>query len=222
MSDTHPQEAAHPEGMIQITIPTNLGRIEVRGEGDDNPLVKEACEWIVEHGQVATDKGGLSEGAYLEMCKLSKAKYVGVCPKRHAKSLEVLGETVVRMSETARAHSDLQDRHIELQKTHGALQNRHSELQDNLIESIDENKQHILLESKHLNANIARLNLLNACMKELQRIDAWTDALEELSDRDTEAQNAVENDATTPVEKAAPVEPRRSKRKRGESPEKDA
>lgn len=200
-----------PEGMIQINIPTNLGRIEVRGEGDDNPLVKEACEWIVEHGKGATDNGTLSEGAYLEMCKLTKAKYVGVCPTRHAKSLEILGETVMRMSETARSHTQLQERHISLQNMHSELQNKYSKLQDELIASMEENKQHIHRHSTELTGASARLDLLTACMRELQRLDAWTDALEELSDRDTEA-NKKKTEQVEPVE---PVDqPRRSKRKR--------
>lgn len=200
--------------MFQFAFSGDLGRIEVRGQGDE-PLVKEACMWMVEQGKTATTEGSLSEGAYLELCNLSKAKYVGVCPTRHRKTLEVLGETIVRTGETEsllsnlkhehtalqEGHYNLLSTHKELQITHKQLLLKHSNLQDRYIEEIRKNKLMLTRETSLINKNrelmtrnivvikadTARTNLLAECMQELHRRDAWTKKLEQLEDRDMEA-----------------------------------
>ena len=42
-----------------------------------SPLAREGTEWIVNAGSQAVKKGKLSEGAYLELCKLSKDWHTG-------------------------------------------------------------------------------------------------------------------------------------------------
>jgi hypothetical protein len=92
-----------------------------------NPLVKEACEWIVEHGQSASNEGVLSEGAYLEMCNLAQAKYA------HAELLS--------------KYKKLLSKHQELLSTHQELLLSHGNLQDVHLEVLKENEQHLIREN---------------------------------------------------------------------------
>ena len=222
MSGALDSSHAH-DGTVQIVIPASLGRIEVRGEGQDNALVKEGCEWVVEYGKKAVDEGALSEGAYLEMCNLTKAKYVGICPNHHRQTLFALGETVVRMAAIERDIAKYADKNSELQNKYSvmqdrmlALQNKHSDLQEDYLQA--QREQKALLEK-----DITRTDFLTALLKEANEHNAfkWTDELKRLSNADTEAcfqchQAQLPNTTARnePGPSASGQEPRRSKRKR--------
>ena len=200
-----------------------------------NPLVKEACEWIVEHGKSASHEGVLSEGAYLEMCNLAQAKYA------HTELLSTHHELLSTHQELLLAHRNLQDVHIEVlgQNTQHLIRENDllEEKQQYLIRETDlleENAQHLIRETdllhqinnhlmrekKGFKAKNARTRLVTKCIVELSRLDAWTDELKELHDRDKEARKeeakevelADQSDAAEPRRQA-----RRSKRKRGEA-----
>jgi hypothetical protein len=182
-----------------------------------NPLVKEACEWIVEHGQSASNEGVLSEGAYLEMCNLAQAKYA------HTELLSTHQELLSTHQKLLLSHGNLQDAHLEVLGQNQQHLIRKNELlkenQQHLIRETDLLKQigkHLMLKEKALEAKSARYQLLAKCISELSRLDAWTDELKELYDRDKEARKEEAKEVEM-ADQGDAAQPRRPKRKRGEA-----
>jgi len=88
-------------------------------------LAREGSEWIVEAGRQAAQEGKLSEGAYLELCGLSKDWCTG-----HS------------------AYAALKNEHEALKNEHEALKDKHEELEVNhesLLEDFDDVKSNAFL-----------------------------------------------------------------------------
>lgn len=96
-----------PERQLTIIVPAGADQVQVNGQGNEDPNIAEVCNFLVEVGKDAVHSGTLSEAAYLEGCRIAKAKFLGVAPERHAHALEILGDTVCRLSA-------LQDQHTQL------------------------------------------------------------------------------------------------------------
>ena len=196
-----------------------------------NPLVKEACEWIVENGKSASNEGVLSEGAYLEMCNLAQAKYA------HTELLSTHRQLLLSYGNLKSVHLDVlaeNSQHLTTQVNLLKENERHliretdlvirendllKQNQQHLIREtdlLDEIGKHLMLEKRGLQAQKARTQLLTKCIVELHRLDAWTDELEELYDRDKEARKEEAKEAELADQRDA-AQPRRAKRKRGEA-----
>lgn len=134
-----------------IVLPAGLNDTSL---GNEDPLVKEICEWIVSTGEEHAKEGKLSEGAYEAGCKLSKHKFNSISPRKFAQAMEVLGCAVLRAQQvtddldaTEKKCEELRGKYAKLQGDHAKLQDVHIALQrDNLREQ----KTHKDLLEKHI------------------------------------------------------------------------
>ena len=105
--------------------------------GQEDPLVKEACEWMVNTATEDAKTDKLSEGAMAKVCQMSKNAFNAIHPAKFEKAIQFLGHnsfTLALLSEKLEkeqeAHAKTLADHIGLQKKHTALQDKHIELQE--------------------------------------------------------------------------------------------
>lgn len=109
--------------------------------GNEDPCVKEMCEWIVEQGELHAREGKLSEGAYRVGCELSKLQFNAIDPSKFGKALQLLGSTVFRGQQVSDRLDAEEKKAKELQDKYGALLHKYSKLQDDHLSLHKDYKQ---------------------------------------------------------------------------------
>lgn len=64
--------------------------------GREDPLVKEACEWMVTHATEHAEESKLSEGAFEKICQMSKLQFTAVDPRKFTQTIQCLGHMTYR------------------------------------------------------------------------------------------------------------------------------
>lgn len=145
-------------------------------------LVEEACTWLVERGELDVGERRLTEGAYNELCKLSKDWYQGdIAPVGYMRaSMNLLHEAYCEIKDMEQERQGLLSVYKgtleNLQKTQtdiGDLQTKYQSLQTQFATVLEDYnalaKTHIELQKSHIQLHRRHNNLVGVIKAKVQR-----------------------------------------------------